>query len=146
MKNSIFICLVVGLMAGAFFTGCNKTSEQKVKDAKEDMGEAKQELKDSGAGYLAEWQTFKSEYEQKIEANEKRLDAFKEKMEKAGPEVKAKYIKEIALLEQKNNDLKMKLADYKDDGQSNWEEFKTNFKKDMDGIGKTMDDLFKNNE
>jgi predicted RNase H-like nuclease (RuvC/YqgF family) len=81
-----------------------------------------------------------------IEANEKRIDAFKEKMEKAGLEIKAKYGDEVAVLEQKNRDLKKKLEDYKDEGQNKWEEFKTNFKHDMDGIGKTMKDLFKINK
>jgi PHP family Zn ribbon phosphoesterase len=80
--------------------------------------------------------------EQTIAANEKRIDAFKEKMEKAGPKFRAKYSKEVAVLEQKNLDLKKKLEEYKDGGQSNWEEFKTNFKHDMDAMGKTMEDLF----
>ena len=81
-----------------------------------------------------------------IEANEKRIDAFKEKMEEAGLKVKAKFSEEVAVLEQKNRDLKKKLEEYKDQGQSKWEEFKTNFKHDMDGIGKTMKDLFKDND
>jgi hypothetical protein len=63
-------------------------------------------------------------------------------MEKAGSIMKAKYSKQVAVLEQKNADLKKKLADYKDEGQSKWQEFKTNFKNDMDAIGKTMTDLF----
>ncbi len=146
MKNNFFVYIIItAFMAGAVLMSCGKTSEQKVKNAKEDIGKAEQELKETQAGYLAEWQTFKSEYDSTIEANIKRIDAFKEKMDNAGPEVKAKHNKEVAVLEQKNNDLKMKLAEYKDDGQIKWEEFKTNFKKDIDGIGKTMDDLFKDN-
>jgi hypothetical protein len=47
-----------------------------------------------------------------------------------------------AVLDQKNLELKKKLEEYKGGGQSNWEEFKTNFKHDMDGIGKTTEDLF----
>ena len=78
-----------------------------------------------------------------IEANEKRIDAFKEKMEEAGLKVKAKFSEEVLVLEQKNRDLKKRLEEYKDQGQSKWEEFKTNFKHDMDRIGKTMKDLFK---
>ncbi len=78
-----------------------------------------------------------------IEANEKRIDAFKDKMEEAGLKVKAKFGDEVAVLEQKNRDLKKKLEEYKDEGQSKWKEFKTNFKHDMDGIRKTMKDLFK---
>jgi hypothetical protein len=38
------------------------------------------------------------------------------------------------------------MAEYKDGGPSRWEEFKTNFKHDMDGIGETMTDLFKGND
>jgi low affinity Fe/Cu permease len=78
-----------------------------------------------------------------LDANEKRIDAFKEKMEEAGLKVKAKYSEEVAMLEQKNRDLKKKLEEYKDEGQSKWEEFKTNFKHTKDGIGKTMKSLFK---
>ena len=143
MKNSIFVYVVIGFMAGALFTGCSKTSEQKVQNAKVGMGETIQEVEDTQAGYHSEWQTFKSEYEQKIELTEKMLAGFKQKTEKAGPEFKEKYSKEVAVLEQKNDDLKMKLANYKDEGQSKWEEFKTSFKEDMDGIGKTMEALFK---
>jgi len=142
MKNNIFTFAVMGFMAGTLLMGCGKTSEQKVETAKEDVKDAKQELKAAQTEYLAEWQTFKREAEQTIAANEKRIDAFKEKMEKAGPKFRAKYSKEVAVLEQKNLDLKKKLEEYKDGGQSNWEEFKTNFKHDMDAMGKTMEDLF----
>lgn len=78
-----------------------------------------------------------------IEANEKRVDAIKDKMEEAGLKVKAKYTDEVAALGQKNRDLKKKLEEYKNQGQSKWEKLKKNFKQDMGGIGKTMKDLFK---
>ncbi|MGD0338263.1 MAG: hypothetical protein ABSB78_05690 [Bacteroidota bacterium] len=146
MKYSIFVFAVIGFMTGTLLTGCGKTSEQKVENAKENVGDAKQELKDTRTEYLIEWQTFKFESKQTIEANEKRIDAFKEKMEEAGHKAKAKYRKEVAVLEQKNRDLKKKLEEYKDEGQSKWEEFKTNFNRDMDEIGKTMKDLFKDND
>jgi hypothetical protein len=41
--------------------------------------------------------------------------------------------------------MKKKLKEYKNEGPVKWEEFKTNFKHDMDGIEKTMTDLFKDN-
>ena len=138
MKNKIFTFAVIVCVAG-FLAGCDKTSEQKVEGAK-------QELKEAKADYVAEWQKFKTESEAQIKANEDRIDAFKEKMDKVGTKTKAKYDKAIAELEQKNRDLKKKLEDYKDEGESKWEEFKTNFNRDMDGIGKTMKDLFKDND
>ncbi len=143
MKYNIVTFVVMGFMAGTLLTGCTKTTEQKVQNAKGNVGDAKQELKDARTEYLVEWQTFKRESELAIAANEKRIDAFKEKMETAGAKSKAKYSKDVAALEQRNRDLKKKLEDYKDEGQSKWEEFKVNFKHDMDGIGKTMTDIFK---
>jgi hypothetical protein len=81
-----------------------------------------------------------------FEASEKRIDAFKENMEEAGLKVKANYNNEMAVLEKKNRKLKKKLEEYKDEGQRKWKEFKMNFKHDMDGIGKTMKNLFKDND
>ena len=143
MRNSIMVFAVIGSMAGMLLTGCGKTTEQKLDKAKEGVGDATQELKDARAEYLAEWENFKRESEAAIEANAKRIDAFKAKMDKASPTVKAQYDKQVAVLEQRNRDLKKKLDDYKDEGQGKWEEFKTNFKRDMDDLGKTMTDLFK---
>ena len=139
MKNKLFTLAVIGCMAGICLAGCAKTSEQKVEGAK-------QELKDAKADYLAEWQNFKTESEEQIKANEDRIDAFKSKMEKADTKTKAKYNKAVAELEQRNRDLKRKLEEYKDEGESKWREFKTNFSHDMDAVGKTMKDLFKDND
>ena len=78
-----------------------------------------------------------------IKVSEKRIDAFKEKMEETGLKVKAKYGKEVKVLGQKNRAMKKRLEGYNDEGQSKWKAFKTNFKHDMDGIGKTVKQLFK---
>jgi cell division protein ZapA (FtsZ GTPase activity inhibitor) len=112
-KISIVIFAVIGFMAGILITGCEKSLEQKVKNTNEGVRDAKQELKDAQTEFFAEWRTFKSESEQKIKANEKIIDAFKENMEKAGSKVKAKYSNEVAELEQKNRDLKKKLEDHR---------------------------------
>jgi hypothetical protein len=142
MKKHIFILAFIGFMTGVLITGCGKTSEQKVEGAKENFEGVKDDLQDAKTAYLAEWQAFKEEADEKIDANQKRIEAFKANMSKAGSKVKENYNKQVAVLEQKNQDMKNKLAEYKDDGQSKWKEFKTNFNNDMDAIGKTMTDLF----
>jgi exonuclease VII large subunit len=138
MKNKIFTFAVIGCMAGIFIAGCGKTPKQNVEMAN-------QELTDAKANYLAEWEKFKTESEEQIKANEDRIDAFKAKMGEAVTKTKAKYNQEVVVLEQKNSDLKKQLEEYKVEGESNWQEFKTNFSHDMDAIGKTMTDLFKDN-
>jgi hypothetical protein len=145
MKRNIFAIAVIGIMAGTLLLGCGKKSGQKVEEGKENIDSVKQQLKDVQAGTLADWQAFKAESELKILANEKRIGEFKEKIKAAGPKVEAKYSKDVVALELKNTEMKKKLAEYKDERQSKWDEFKADFDKDMDGIGKTLEDLFKAN-
>jgi hypothetical protein len=146
MKTNIFAIAVMGIMAGTLITGCDKTPQQKLDANKESIGQAKQDSTDVRAERAKEWQAFKAESEQQIADNDKRIDAYKEKMEKAGPKAKAKYSKEVTELKKKNHELKEKLENYKDGDQSKWHEFKTNFKADMDAVGKTMKDLFKDKD
>ncbi len=143
MKIKIIGLAVIVCVAGTLSAGCGKTSEQKVEIVKENARDAQRSWQDAQAEYSSEWQTFLRESDRAIDANEKRIDAFKESMEKAGSKVNAKYSKNVAALEQKNRDMKKKLKEYKDEGPVKWEEFKTNFKHDMDGMEKTMTDLFK---
>jgi gas vesicle protein len=135
MKTKILTFAVVGCMTGLLFAGCDKTSEQKVEAAN-------QELKEAKADYTAEWQKFKTESEAQIKVNEDKIDAYKEKMDKAGHKAKANYKKAVAELKEKNHALKEKLEEYKDDGESKWQEFKRNFSNDLDAVGKTVSDLF----
>jgi len=144
MKNTIFTYAVLAFTAGTLLASCEKKAEPKVEPTQEEkVGAAKQDLKDAQVNYQAEWQAFKTESEQKIDANEKKIDAYKEKMEHAGTKAKAQYKKDVATLKEKNRELKKKLEEYKDEGQGKWEEFKSNFNRDMDSVGKTMKDLFK---
>ena len=139
MKNKITTFAIIGCMAGLFLGGCDKTSDQKAE-------EAKQELKQAKADYAAEWQKFKTESEAQIKINDDKIDVYEEKMEKAGHKAKANYKKEVAELKQKNRELKEKLDKYEDQGESKWQEFKTNFNHDMDAVGNTVKDLFKDKD
>ncbi len=142
MKNKYFILTVIGLIAGSVLTGCDTNREKKVEDAKENVQQANQDLKDAQAEYEKEWQQFKSDAELKISANEKSIDELKVEIKTAGKKFKAKYEKEVAVLEQKNIELKKKISEYKYEGKDKWEEFKRGFNHDMDLVGKALKDLF----
>jgi len=142
MKNKCFILAVIALIAGSVTTGCSTNREQKVENAKENVRQANQDLKDAQAEYLKEWQQFKNDVELKISANEKSINEFKEEIKRASPTFKAKYEKEVVVLEQKNIELKKKITEYKYEGKDKWEEFKRDVNKDMDIVGNAIKDLF----
>ncbi len=145
MKSNIFTIAVIGCMAVTLSAGCGKTSEQKIEIVKENARDAQRSWHEAQTEYSSDWRTFLDESDQAVDANEKRINAFKQGMEKAGSKVSAKYNKDVSALEQKNHDMKKRLKEYKDEGPMKWEEFKTNIKHDMDGMEKTMTDLFKDN-
>jgi hypothetical protein len=153
MKKAIFILAVTTLMAGTVFTGCNSSAE-KVEAAQDKVQTDKQNLKEvqndanaesQKAATAEEWKAFKSESEQKISDNEKRIAELKVKMAKPGKVLDPVYEKKIDILEDKNNDLRTKLATY-DHSQSNWESFKSEFNHDMDELGQSLKDFTVDNK
>ena len=140
MKNSI---CAIGFLACMLFIGCEETAEQKIKNVLASEGYATQELKDAQIAYIAKCRRFKRASQNTLKANEIRINAFKEKMEQAGPRFKARYYNEAAVLEERKRTLKKKLGEYRDGGPIKWEEFRTNFNDDIDGVGRSMTVLYR---
>jgi type II secretory pathway pseudopilin PulG len=120
MKNSLVVVVLAGSLAASLSPGCGKSPDQKVDDAQQTVAAATQQLQSARDDYRAEWQAFKRETEQVIEANGRKIDSLKIRIDKAGAKGKVTFTKDLGLLEQKNIELKKKLADYHDQGQSNW--------------------------
>lgn len=148
MKKTIFNITLVLLMVGAMLTSCQsstnkvKDAKENMKDAEDDMVEAKQELDQAINDSIKQ---FKRESELKISAFEKSIIDFKAKIASGQEETKAVYEKKLDSLEQRKNELKKKLEDFKEERQDNWSEFKSEFNHDMDEIGKAFKDLTVNN-
>ena len=49
-------------------------------------------------------------------------------------------------MEKRNSELKIKLDNYKEDGTDKWQIFKTEFKSDMDELGKAFADFTVSNK
>lgn len=156
--------IVLVLATAAFMYGCNKSSSEELIKAKEDLKEAKSTLDESkikkseavNAKEKAEWTYFKSEADStlvSIEKDLKRLQVTIEKADKKDKEkLKATYAKSkdnIRVLKEKlhKRDLEFE-KDIKNldsiilvKNQS----FKREFKHDIDELGKSFKDLFRNN-
>lgn len=138
MNKSI---LILAILAGIIFTSC-KSAAQKETAAKQNLVEAKQDLKDTKIDNANEWLVFKAESEAKILDNEKRIGELKVKMNKAGNTFDGLYRTRIEKLEAKNIELKSKLNSY-DGNETEWKTFKSDFNRDMNEIGNNIKDLFR---
>jgi hypothetical protein len=82
-----------------------------------------------------EWEEFKHGIEIQIDSNKARINRLKDRGE-------AKYEKTIADLETRNDTLRVRLNNFKIEGETKWDEFKREFKKDMDQLGQAIEDVF----
>ena len=151
MKKTILTLAVTLFIAGNIFTGCVSPSqkvenaEEKVLDAKKDVKEAQNDLNVIQNEAEMDYQQFRIVYDNKIMANEKSIAELKVNIEGANEENRVTYKKKLAELERRNNDLKIELNDRKSDSSDDWQEFKTEFKSDMDELGKAFADFSVNN-
>lgn len=86
-------------------------------------------------------QQFKAESKSIISNNEKSIGAFKLKIENGDKAANIRYEKTVAQLEKNNNELKKKLEGYNDKETGNWQRFKSEFKSDMNKLGKAISDF-----
>lgn len=149
MKKTIYsLAVSMVFAAGLVVTSCNSPSTKaarandNVEEAKDELNEAKveAEVQQQKAATAEEWKVFKSDSEVKIKENETRIAEVKAKMMKPGKTLDSMYQRKINTLEEKNNNLRVKVNTY-ENNQSDWESFKREYNHDMDEIGNGFKDL-----
>lgn len=147
MKKSILFLGGTLFLILAAFSGC-QSSTSKLEKAKDKVQEAKMDLADSQTELylirldtISKYEQFKIEAEKIIIAQEKSISEIKARIATENKEINADYDKTLVLSEKKNSELKTKLADFKDDGQDKWIDFKNEFNHDINELGKTLKDL-----
>ncbi len=144
MRKFIYALAIIPIMVGTILTGCQYTAgkvenaQDKVQDANAELIEAGQELNQALKDSI---QQFKKESEEKITANIKSIDEYKAIVANENMETKASFEKILIDLEQKNNDLRKKLDEFKEVSQVKWQIFKTEFNHDMDELEKAFQDF-----
>lgn len=145
MKKLLFIPIVAIFSAATLFVSCKPSAKEEaakenVEEAKEDLAEARQEANEE------EWQSFKNEMNAVIDKNDARIAELKKDMKKTGQKADAEYDRKIDALKAKNDSLKVKMEGYKNDANSDWQSFKTEFNHDMEGLGDALNNLTVNNK
>ncbi len=145
LTKQILVLTAAAFICVNIYTGCESTPEKRMESAEQDLHEAKKEIKeaikDAQTEYKDEWHTFQFDNEAKLRDNEYRINELKNKMVKARGKTKLRFDKEIEIVEQRNENLKNKLAGYKDEGTEKWDEFKKEFTHELEMIEKSLSDV-----
>ncbi|MCF8451510.1 MAG: hypothetical protein K9G49_16680 [Taibaiella sp.] len=140
MKKSILAVASILMIAGSTFTSCD-TPKDEVVNAQENVADAQKNLDEATDDYIAEIESFRTETNAKIDANEKSIADLKASVAEKSAATKSAYWSKIAELEKRNSELKTRMAEYKADGKDNWGTFKSEFNHDMDGLGDAFKDV-----
>lgn len=152
MKKIVFTLAATALIAGVLFTSCNsssrkiKNAEDKVLDAKEAVIDTKIDLTQARQVSVNEFQQFKTDFQNLISTNEKKIAGLKLSIADASQKNKIQFGEKLSVLEKRNNELKIKLSEYKEDETDQWKAFKLEFKHDMDELGKAFSDFTVSNK
>lgn len=141
MKKTILTMAAVAFFAVTATTAFGQNTDKRSDKAREDLTEAKQDLKVAQQDSVTDYQNFKRESEATFIKNEKSLADWKVKVSQSDVNRRAEYEKNLAKLNQKNVDLKKRMVDYKHNGETKWSSFKTEFNNDMDDFGKELKDF-----
>ncbi|MFA6467619.1 MAG: hypothetical protein WCW35_01895 [Bacteroidota bacterium] len=133
----LFVAIALLLMNGGI-------PQKYLKDIDRNEG-AHREVKNDRTTALNDWQSFVDQSEQTIAANEKRIAAFKETIEEAGPKALVQYGTAVDELEQQNSDLKRILRVYSEQRLIDREHFQSIFRQRLDSVGRSIQKVFKDN-
>ena len=153
MKKLIFTLTVVTCIAGALLVSCKpstteeKESQEKVEIARDNLEDAKDTLAVAREEATEqELKAFRNSGDSIIRINNLKIAGLKLKMKETGQSIDATYQKNIEILEQKKENLQVKMDTFKNDAKSDWQSFKREFKHDTDELGKALKVLTVNNK
>jgi len=154
MKNNTkYLIYSLGLtfimLVSILISSCNSNSEKQeaqedVRDANEEVKDAQMELEKAQKEYLIKYNEFKYDSEIKIAENEKYIAELKTNSPN-NKKAKAEFAEKISELEKRNQLLKERMYNYKDEGDEKWESFKREFNHDMEGLGNALKDITNKN-
>lgn len=138
MKKPALIIVIYLLAAVGLLPACNSPDQKMENTQSEVVDEANRELEQANRQYLTDMNQYRERAADRIATNDSTITTLKTHMASGTADMKAANEKQLAVLEQKNSDMKKKLADYEGEGKEQWETFKTAFDREMN----TLDEAF----
>ena len=137
--KALFFISVVTALPTLGITSCNQHPD-KMSETTSDSTTVQQTVMNDTAQMKADWDKFRTDAREKIKESDDSIAAFKKKVEKLKGKMKEKYDREAAVMERKNDTLKVRLDTYKDEGKEKWEDFKIHFNHDMEVVKEWLKD------
>jgi hypothetical protein len=101
---------------------------------------------DAAADWRTERDEYRAEANRRIERNDEELERMRVELKSKKAEARRDYEEEIAELDSRNERMKARIAENKDDSREGWNNFKREFDHDMEDLGNSISNVFKDNK
>lgn len=150
ISRSTVVALALALaVPSAYFIGCDTKPQvspgTEEEMARADLNAAEDNLESAKEDYDRELENFRQQMAERSAANEQAIASLKEVTARQKEEARAAYREKVAQLELKNTEMKVRLNEYKGEGNEKWARFKAEFNHDMDELGRAIRDIGKDN-
>jgi len=126
-------------------TACTTTKAEKVDQASKDVKNAHDDLDRANKHYAKEVALYRTSVESELRENKLKIAKLKDQKTDLKEDVLASRNEEIAAIRKRNEELELRMRQYRGDNSENWKEFQREFDNDMDELEKSLKDFGKDN-
>jgi hypothetical protein len=124
---------LMAALATTGFTSCNQHNENTMIPIADSGSVIPAPVADT-TQLKEDWEKFKADAREKIKQSDDSIATLKKRISKFDRKMKLKYDKDVAQIERKNDTLKIRLDNYRQEGKDKWEDFKIHFNHDMNEV------------
>jgi hypothetical protein len=138
----MYYLIITMVVTGMILTACQSSTTKREKAKVEEMPDTVIYIdQDEKLTFKDSVDQFKKQSEKQIRLNKKEIVLFKAEIIDEKEKAKIRDDEKIAELELRNNDLVIRLDNYYDESQEQWDSFKVEYNEDMDDLEDDFKDL-----
>lgn len=141
MKKLFLSIAVITFIVGTVSVSYGQEPMEPMKMEKKTVVTPQQKMQGTQVDTVADFESLNKASELRFTENEKLIADLKSKNTSMDANTKSEKIKDIELLEQKNNNLRNDLSSYKKDGKKEWKAFRKQFDSDMDKLTEDLKNM-----
>lgn len=140
-KNNTFFWILPVL--AILLVACTTTKAEKVDEASENVQNSQDDLDKANENYAKEVAVYRTSIESDLRENKLKIVKFQDQKISAREEVLEVRNEKIAAMRKRNDELELRMRQYRGDNKENWKEFRHEFDNDMSELEKSLKDFEK---
>ena len=144
--NSGKILLIAAVVSISLYSCKGSTEAENLKEAKEDVVDATQELSEARKDSIVQYASYRVEMDKRLIENDKNIALIRANIKKQKASIRMQLEKDLDVLMEKNEAFRTAIKNNQDGIYSKWETFKTDLNTNMDDLGKSISEMANKNK